>query len=336
MYALETILEINLKIIYYSEITNYRATYMKLLPSLKQLEYLAAVVETQHFAQAAERCNVTPSTLSAGIRDLEGILGVAVAERTKRTVLITPIGHAIAERARRLLRDAEDVMALASTQSQPLTGELRLGSIPTIGPFLLPRILPAIEANHPKLRLYLREEQTSILLSRLRDGELDVTLIALPYETENLTVSILFDDAFLFACHADHPMVGHGSITEKDLIDLPLLLLEEGHCLRSHALDACRLHRSSMRVQFEATSLQTLVQMVASGIGVTLLPKMAVDAGMASARNLRLLPLQTPASRQVALIWRPSSPRVPELELLAEIFRNHRSFRRESTSRQTS
>lgn len=295
---------------------------MKRLPSLKQLEYLAALVETRHFGHAAESCNVTPSTLSAGIRDLEGVLGVAVAERTKRTVLITPIGQVIAERARRLLRDAEDVMELASTQREPMTGDIRLGAIPTVSPFILPRTLPAVEAKYPKLRLYLREEQTAVLLSRLRNGDLDVALIALPYDTENLTVTILFDDAFQLACHAEHPLAGHKSITDDDLIDQPLLLLEEGHCLRSHALDACRLDSSPLRVQFEATSLQTLVQMVASGIGVTLLPQMAVDAGMTSTRNIRLIPLQTPASRQIGLVWRASSPRVSEFELLAKIFRN--------------
>ena len=218
---------------------------MKLLPSLKQLEYLVALVETRHFAKAAQRCNITPSTLSAGIRDLEGVLGVAVAERTKRSVLITPIGQAIAERARQLLRDAEDVMALASTQREPMTGELMLGAIPTIGPFVLPKVIPAVEEKYPKLRLYLREEQTAVLLSRLRDGELDVALIALPYDTGNLGVSILFEDAFMFACHADHPLARHKSITDDDLLDQPLLLLEEGHCLRGHALDVCRLVASN-------------------------------------------------------------------------------------------
>lgn len=295
---------------------------MKLLPSLKQLEYLVALVEAKHFAQAAERCSVTPSTLSVGIRDLEGVLGVAVAERTKRTVLITPIGQAIAERARRLLRDAEDVMQLASTQRETMTGGIKLGAIPTVSPFILPRTLPIIEEKYPKLRLYLREEQTAVLLSRLRDGELDVALIALPYDTEKLVVSILFDDAFQFACHAEHPLAGHKSIINEDLIDQPMLLLEEGHCLRIHALEACRLHSSHVRDQFEATSLQTLVQMVASGIGMTLLPQMAVDAGLTSTRNISLIPLQTPASRQIGLVWRASSPRVSEFELLAEIFRN--------------
>lgn len=297
---------------------------MKLLPSLKQLEYLTALAETRHFAKAAEHCNVTPSTLSVGIRDLEEVLGVAVAERTKRTVLITPIGQAIAERARRLLRDAEDVMTLASAEREPMTGDMRLGAIPTIGPFLLPKALPAVAARYPDLRLFLREEQTAVLLSRLRDGELDVVLMALPYNTEHLTVRVLFDDAFLFACHADHPLAGHKTITERDLADVPLLLLEEGHCLRSHALDACKLHSSPVRVQFEATSLPTLVQMVASGIGATLLPQMAVDAGMPASGNIRLIPLKTPASRRIALVWRASSPRVPTFEMLADLFQSMR------------
>ncbi len=296
---------------------------MKLLPSLKQLEYLTALAETRHFGHAAERCNITPSTLSAGIRDLESVLGVAVAERTKRSVLITPTGQAIADRARQLLRDADDLMVIASAQREPMTGQLRFGAIPTISPFILPNALPAIEAQYPELRLFLREEQTAVLLSRLRDGELDVALIALPYDTEHFAACTLFDDAFQFACHADHPLADRKAISENELADQPLLLLEEGHCLRSHALDACKLHSSHVRVQFEATSLQTLVHMVASGIGVTLLPQMAIDAGMASIPNIRLIPLQTPALRQVGLVWRPSSPRVTEFELLAEMFRDH-------------
>jgi LysR family hydrogen peroxide-inducible transcriptional activator len=293
---------------------------MKLLPSLKQLEYLTALVDTGHFARAAEHCHVTPSTLSVGIRDLEDVLGVAVAERTKRTVLITPIGRSVAERARRLLRDAEDVMALAAAQKEPMTGDVRLGAIPTVGPFLLPNVLPAVEAAYPKLRLYLREEQTDTLLSRLRDGDLDVALIALPYDTETLTVRPLFDDPFQFACHADHPLAGHKTISGGDLADQPLLLLEEGHCLRGHALDACRLRGSPVRVQFEATSLPTLVQMVASGIGATLLPQMAIDAGMAALPNIVLVPLETPASRHIGLVWRASSPRVATFERLAALF----------------
>lgn len=294
---------------------------MKLLPSLKQLEYLTALAETEHFAHAADLCNVTPSTLSVGIRDLEAVLGIAVAERTKRHVLITPIGREIAERARVLLRDAEDIMELAATQRRPMTGDMRLGAIPTISPYLLPRALPAVESAYPDLRLYLREEQTAVLLKRLRDGEIDVALIALPFETESLTVRTLFDDAFMFACSATHPLADRKTVSDTDLAGQPLLLLEEGHCLRSHALDACKLHSSPVRVQFEATSLQTLVQMVAAGIGVTLLPEMAIHAGIAEATTIRLIPLATPASRQIGLVWRASSPRATEFEMLADVFR---------------
>ncbi|MFT5113207.1 MAG: LysR family hydrogen peroxide-inducible transcriptional activator [Parasphingorhabdus sp.] len=294
---------------------------MKQLPSLKQLEYLTALAESEHFGQAAERCNVTPSTLSAGIRDLEGVLGVSVAERTKRTVLMTPIGQAIAERAQALLLDAEDLMALASTQHQPLTGKISLGAIPTISPFMLPRMFPVLAKQYPRLQLYLREEQTDTLLNRLRNGDIDIALIALPYETENLTVSMLFDDEFLFACSDENSLAKSDLISNDDLLNQPLLLLEEGHCLRNHALDACRLSSSPMRIQFEATSLQTLNHMVASGIGVTLLPVMAAETTVAFNQKIRLIPLQSPASRQIGLVWRSSSPRHEEFELLAELFR---------------
>ncbi|MEZ5757238.1 MAG: hydrogen peroxide-inducible genes activator [Emcibacteraceae bacterium] len=295
---------------------------MKFLPSLKQLEYLTALAQTRHFSHASDLCNVTPSTLSAGIRDLEDILGVSVAERTKRTVIITPIGHEIAARARQLLRDAEDIMILASSERDPMTGNIKFGVIPTIGPFLLPKILPALEKEYPKLKLYLREEQTAKLLKRLSEGELDIILIALPYDTGSFTVSDLFDDTFFFACHIDHPYATRKSIAIDDLNDQPLLLLEDGHCLRDHALDACRIQSSSARVQFEATSLNTLVQMVAEGIGVTLIPEMAADTMTFPKGKIKLIPLKTPASRKIGLVWRASSPRAAEFKLLADVLKN--------------
>ncbi|NQV54843.1 MAG: hydrogen peroxide-inducible genes activator [Rhodospirillales bacterium] len=297
---------------------------MKLLPSLKQLEYLSALAELQHFGKASDLCNVTPSTLSAGIRDLEAVLGVALAERTKRMVLMTPVGLEIADRARVLLRDAEDIMGYAAAYGEPMTGEMTLGVIPTIGPFLLPKVLPTLNASYPSLSLFLREEQTASLLARLRGGEIDLAVIALPFETEDLTVRVLFDDIFQFACHADHSLAGRKSITDRDFVDQPLLLLEEGHCLRGHALDACRLRNSPIRVQFEATSLNTIVQMVASGLGVTLLPQMAIDANIAAGTNIRLIPLLKKPSRRIGIAWRASSPRSPEFDLLAEGFRSHK------------
>ena len=297
---------------------------MKLLPSLKQLEYLVALIDTGHFGQAAGKCNVTPSTLSAGIKDLEDILGVAVAERTKRTVLITSIGREIAARARQILVDAEDVVALAASHTSRMSGEIKLGAIPTISPFVLPRVLPGIEAQYPDLRIYLREEQTAPLLSRLRDGDLDLALIALPFDTTGLASSTLYEDEFVFACPASHPLADRTLIEDRDLLDLPLLLLEEGHCLRGHALEACRLQPGRIRVQFEATSLQTLVQMVASGLGVTLLPKMAVSAGLASIESIRLIPLAVPAFRQIGLVWRASSPRQEDFRTLSQLFTDFR------------
>jgi LysR family hydrogen peroxide-inducible transcriptional activator len=293
---------------------------MKLLPSLKQMEYLVALAETQHFGKASELCNVTPSTLSAGIQDLEGVLGTSLAERTKRVVLMTSLGMDIAARAQMILRDAEDIMDLAARHREPMTGEMKLGVIPTISPFLLPRVLPALNAAYPDLRLYLREQQTDALLSQLRAGDIDVGLIALPYETEDLVVRILFEDRFQFACHGDHPLANRKKIAGADLADQPLLLLEEGHCLRGHALDACLLDKGQFRSQFEATSLNTVVEMVAAGLGVTLLPQLAIDAKITAGCDMRLVPLSAKAARQIGLVWRPSSPRAADFELLAEAF----------------
>jgi LysR family hydrogen peroxide-inducible transcriptional activator len=295
---------------------------MKRLASLKQLEYLCALAETRHFAKASAQCNVTPSTLSAGLRDLESVLGVSVAERTKRSVLMTPLGLDIAARARLLLRDAEDIMALAAAQREPMTAAITLGVIPTVGPFLLPKVLPALNAAYPALSLFLREEQTATLLARLRNGEIDLAMIALPFDTGDLAVTELFDDVFQFACHRDHPLAARKSISDRQIAGLPLLLLEEGHCLRGHALEACRLQSAPIRTQFEATSLHTLVQMVAAGLGVTLLPQMAVDTKITAGSDVRLIPLAGAPSRRIGLVWRRASPRVAEFELMAEGFRS--------------
>jgi len=292
---------------------------MKLLPSLKQLEYLVALADTEHFGNASERCNITPSTLSAGIRDLENVLGVSLAERTKRHVLMTPIGTEIAARARLLLSDAEDVMELASSNREPMAGGMRLGVIPTISPFLLPRVLPTLNAQYPALRLYLREEQTAHLLVRLRSGEIDVALIAMPYDIEGLASTVLLEDVFQFACHQNHPLARKKMISITDLADQPLMLLEEGHCLRGHALDACQLHFGQERSQFEASSLHTLVQMVAAGIGVTLLPKLAIDAQITQGTKIKLVPLSDASFRQIGLVWRQSSLRAQEFEALGVV-----------------
>ena len=291
---------------------------MRRVPTLKQLQYLVALAEKRHFARAAECCHITQSTLSAGIRDLESVLGTAVAERSNRQVLMTPVGLEIAGRAKALLRGAEEVMEVARAAREPMTGELRLGVIPTIGPFYLPRVLPALRVRFPGLTLYLREEQTAPLLGRLEDGKLDAALIALPYDTGDLVAEVLFEDEFLFACHRSHPLSDAVSVHSEALVGERVLLLEEGHCLRGHALDACKMGDMRTRAQFEASSLHTLVHMVAAGIGVTLVPRLAVEAGILQGTEIALSALTAAASRRIGLAWRRTSPRAAEHRQLAE------------------
>ena len=294
---------------------------MKRLPTMKQLQYLVALADTRHFGRAALRCNITQSTLSAGIRDLETVLGTAVAERSNRRVLITPVGAQTAERAKAVLREAEEVMEVARAGRSPMTGEMRLGVIPTIGPFVLPRVFPALRERFPELTIYLREEQTAPLLARLEDGELDVALIALPYETGDLRMDVIMEDEFLFACNRNHALAGTGEVSLEAMAGEQLMLLEEGHCLRGHTLDVCRTTDRRSRAQFEASSLLTMVQMVAAGVGVALIPRLAVDAHITRGTDISLSRLGVPAARQIGLAWRKMSLRTKEFRLLADTLR---------------
>lgn len=295
---------------------------MKPLPTLRQLSYLVALADHRHFGRAAESCFVTQSTLSAGLQELEGLLGVTLVERTKRRVMPTPLGEEIVARARRLLRDAEDLADTARAAAEPLSGLVRLGVIPTIAPYLLPRVLPGLRAAHPRLKLHLREDQTARLLEALSGGDLDVVLLALPYPAEDLETEEIGADPFLLACPPDHPLARLKQVAAADLAGADLLLLEEGHCLREHALAACRLPSVQGR-GLQATSLHTLVQMVANGLGVTLLPRLAVDAEVTRGVDLVLRPLADgeAAARHLGLAWRRSSPRRGEYRLLAEELR---------------
>ena len=294
---------------------------MKRLPTMKQLQYLVALSDTQHFRRAAQRCYITQSTLSAGIRDLESVLGTAVAERSNRHVQMTRVGLQIAERARAVLRDAEEVMEVARADRSPMTGEMHLGVIPTISPFVLPRVFPVLRERFPKLTIYIREEQTATLLARLEDGELDVALVALPYDTEGLRMEVIMDDELLFACNRNHVLAGTGEVSLEALAGEQLMLMEEGHCLRGHTLDVCGPGDRRARAQFEASSLHTLVQMVAAGIGVTLVPRLAVDADITQGTDISLLRLGVPASRQIALAWRRTSLKTEDFQLLANTLR---------------
>ena len=294
---------------------------MRRVPTMKQLQYLVALADTQHFGRAAQRCFVTQSTLSAGIRDLESVLETGIAERSNRHVRMTRVGVQIAARARELLREAEEIMDVARAGRTPMTGDMRLGVIPTIGPFLLPRMLPVVRERFPQLTIYLSEEQTAVLLARLDEGELDAALIALPCDTGALEIDVILEDEFLFACNREHALAGGEEVPRDALTHEKLLLLEEGHCLRGHALDVCGIGDTRAQAQFEASSLYTLVQLVAAGIGVTLVPRLAANAGIIQGTGIFLSRLAPPASRQIGLVWRRSSLRTSDLQTLASTLR---------------
>ncbi len=292
---------------------------MATLPSLRQLRYLVALSESLNFRIAAEACFVTQSTLSAGIKELENLLGVELVERDTRRVRLTDVGSEVVERARTLLAQAQDLVEVALLAQKPLSGTLRLGVIPTIAPFMLPGLLPPLRAEHPDLKLYLREDQTERLLERLRAGDLDVALIALPYDTGELLTRKLFKDEFWFVARADDPLAQPREVAVRSLREGEILLLEEGHCLREHAIAACGTRRANDASMVEATSLTTLIQMVEGGLGVTLLPEMTLKAGILNGTGLVARPFssQVPA-RDIALATRPTSAHRRDFDLLAE------------------
>jgi LysR family hydrogen peroxide-inducible transcriptional activator len=288
------------------------------LPSLQQLRFLAALADERHFGRAAEVCAVTQSTLSAGIKELEERLGVSLVERTRRHVLLTPLGQDIVGRGRRLLRDAEDLAEAAKAGQEPLSGPLRLGVIPTIGTYFIPPALRGLARKFPKLRLYLREEQTAALLEKLEKGQLDLTLIALPYEVGELETMALGPDRIVVALPKGHPLAAAKRIDPAALAGEELLLMEDGHCLRSHALQACRLAGPDRNEVFQGTSLRTLLHMAAGGIGITLMPEMAVATEITPDSELVARPLAGDPTRTIALAWRRSSGRKAEFRALGE------------------
>ena len=288
------------------------------LPTFRQLEHLVLLAEHGHFGRAAAACHVTQSTLSASIKELENILQASLVDRTKRRVVLTPLGREIVERARRILRDGEDLVEAARAESEPLSGTLRMGVVPTIGPFLLPNILPRLRRIYPALRLYLVEDLTARLVEELHAGRLDIVLLALPYDCGNVEVRTLFQDPFKVALPHGHLLAGGKTVDLEQLRHTGLLLLKEGHCLRDQALAACRLADRKETEPVEATSLHTLVQMVDNGLGATLLPQLAIDGGILSGTTLAVLPTagQQP-SREIGLIWRRGTGRQREFDLLA-------------------
>ena len=295
---------------------------MTVLTSLKQLHYLVAISERLNFTRAAESCFVTQSTLSAGLKELEDVLGSRLVERDRQTVLMTPIGTEVAKRARAILAAAQDLVETAAGSRAPMSGLLWLGVIPTIAPFLLPSCLRLLGERFPELRLALREDLTANLLSRLEAGQLDFALIALPYGTGNLMVEPLFDDELWIVGRKNDSQVKARTVSITPSLVDRLLLLEEGHCLRDHAIYACGAasHRSPEGV--EATSLLTLVQMIESGLGIGLLPEMAVRCGLTEAPTLVSRPFTKPSpKRTIALVARRSTSRLADLRALAGVIK---------------
>ncbi len=281
-----------------------------MVPTLKQLRYFAALAEALHFGRAAERCQVTQPAMSMQVRELEAMLGVVLVERTTGGVLLTAAGEEVARRAREILLAVQDLVDLARHGDRVLAGPLRLGVIPTIGPYLLPQVLPRLHATYPDLQLSLRESQTEQLLEALLAGELDLLILALPVGRDDVTAQPLFDDAFNLAVAEDHPLAGRTTVDQEDLVAERLLLLEEGHCLRDQALSLCHAAGANQADDFRASSLATVVQMVVNGYGGTILPTLAlpVEAGIHS--RLRVVPFTAPVpSRTIGLAWRNSSPR---------------------------
>ena len=292
------------------------------LPTLKQLQYLVALREHGHFGRAADASFVTQSTLSAGIRELESLIGVVLVERTRRVVRFTALGEAIVQKARRVLREADELADMARAAGKPLSGEMRMSVIPTIAPFLLPRILPRLRRERPDLKLYLREEPSGAACDSLHSGHVDCVLLALPYACGDIATAALFDDRLFVAFPKGEPADPPPAIKPENIDETRLLLLEDGHCLKDHALAACNRPEIRAEATMLGTSLHTLVQMVDNRLGITMLPQMALSAGILDNTDIVARPIETEHhSRKIALAWRRGSPREKDFLLLAEMFR---------------
>ncbi|MEM5581033.1 LysR substrate-binding domain-containing protein [Roseibium sp. AS2] len=275
--------------------------------TLRQLRFLVTLSDTLNFSRAAERCSVTQPTLSAGIKELEDRLGAQLFERTRQSVMMTALGEDVARRARSVLVEAAAIETLAKAHRNPGEGELRFGSIPTVGPYLIPAALPLVRTRFPKLKLFLREELTESLIEGLGQGRLDLILIALPFETGSLEIAPLFEDGYMLAKPGNAP----APVPGEDVLETSsrLMLLEKGHCLQRHALKALPNRHLEQDESFSATSLTTLISMVSEGLGITLLPELAIDAGIVPEGTIKLTPLPRACPRRIALAWRPGSAR---------------------------
>lgn len=288
--------------------------------NLRDLRYLVALAEYKHFGKAAEASFVSQPTLSTQIRKLEEELGVALFERAPRKVMLTDVGREIVARARAILDDVEQIRGIARRTMDPESGTIRLGIFPTLGPYLLPHVVPQIRARFPRLELLLVEEKTEVLLKQLHEGRLDAAVLAQPLHEDRLHQEFLFEEPFVLAVPRGHALASRKMLKLDDLADQSLLLLEDGHCLRDQALEACQLAGANERAGFRATSLETLRQMVGSGVGITLLPTLATKPPVAQSTDVALVEFRGRApSRRIAMVWRKSSAMTPFLKSLAGV-----------------
>lgn len=294
---------------------------MSSLPTVKQLRYLVALEKTLHFGKAAEECFVTQSAFSIAIKELESTLNVSLVDRTNRSVVFTTIGKQVAEQARLVLFDLEGITDIAKISQEPLSGALKMGVIPTIAPFLLPKILPKIRRRFPKLELYLKEEQTKKIHHLLLDGKLDILLLALPFELTNTEQVVIHKDPFKLAYKKGTSLIDPENFSPNKLNEESILLLEDGHCLRDHALSVCSIGNKSNIAKFTASSLYTLIQMVDNDLGITFVPQMAIDGGLLKNTRVQTRDLKEKSYRNIGLAWRKSSVRKQEFGLLADTIR---------------
>jgi LysR family transcriptional regulator, hydrogen peroxide-inducible genes activator len=288
--------------------------------NLKDLKYLVALADTGHFGKAAERTFVSQPTLSAQLKKLEEFLGVKLVERKPKNIQLTDVGKQVVVRARRMLDEGDEIIALARSNTDPFAGKLKLALIPTIGPYLLPRVMPKIRKALPHLRLMLYEYQTESLLQRLRDGEIDLGIMALPAPQDGLESRVLYEEAFTVALPNNHPLLAKSAIKVGDLKGQTLLLLEDGHCLRDQALEVCSRVGVREAEDFRATSLETLRQMVVAGLGITLLPELAVESPFGSQRGLNIRQFSKPApTRTVGAVWRKSTTRAAAVAAVCDV-----------------
>jgi LysR family transcriptional regulator, hydrogen peroxide-inducible genes activator len=288
--------------------------------NLRDLRYFVALADTKHFGKAAERCYVSQPTLSAQIKKLENYLGVQLIERQPRRVTLTETGARIVPLARRMLQESDEIIALARNEHDPLSGKLSVALIPTIGPYLLPVVMRRLRKQLPKLRLMLYEYQTQPLLDKLRGGDIEVGILALPVALEGLETRALYDEPFTVAVPNTSELAKRSNVKVDDLQGETLLLLEDGHCLRDQALDVCSRVDAKESEDYRATSLETLRQMVAAGLGITLLPELATRGPFGSGQGLTVKTFARPVpSRTVGAVWRKSSARAEAINAICDV-----------------